>query len=267
MRAADDADDVVEAIDPVADVHALADRILVREVLLDERLVDNRDVLAGRRVLRRERAAAKHRNRERFEVARRDHAIVRRGRVARLQRRPPADVERQHVVATERQRLHGGGRLHAGLGLELGDQIVEERVMGLRRPVRRPRQRDLKREHALRLESRIDVDELVEAAQQQRRARQQHDRQRDLRDEQHAAHPAATGRRGRAAAFLEHRAHAGARRLPRGRQAEEDAGHDRRDRRKREHRAIDPDVGDPRNAASAERLNRRDREITQQHAQ
>ena len=49
MHVADDADDVEEAVDAVADVEALADRILVGEVLLHERFVDDRDVLAGRR--------------------------------------------------------------------------------------------------------------------------------------------------------------------------------------------------------------------------
>ena len=68
MHAADDPDDVEVAVDAVADVQALADRILVPEVLLDEGLVDDRDMLAGRRVLRGERAAAEQWNRERLEV-------------------------------------------------------------------------------------------------------------------------------------------------------------------------------------------------------
>ena len=144
----------------------------------------------------------------------------------------PCDVERQHVVAAHRQRLHHAGRAHAGLSPRACSSRRSKNAMrfassgyaGLR-------QRDLKREHALRRRSpdrrssslaKLRSSSVAPTSSTIDSATSD--------DEQRAAHPAAAGADGRAAAFLEHGADAGARRLPRGRQAEEDAVSERRDR-------------------------------------
>ena len=77
------------------------------------------------------------------------------------------------------------------------------------------------------MEARIDVREPREAAQQQRRADEQHDRQCDFGNEQRVAHPSATGQRRGSSAFLEHVRERRAGGVPRGRQPEEQPGQQR----------------------------------------
>ena len=87
----------------------------------------------------------------------------------------------------------------------------------------------------------------------------EHDRQRDLDDEQRATNPAAAGPGRSSAAFLEHRPAAAAA-CHAGSQPEENPG-DSEAPTRTENGAVDRKSRDAGNAAGAERLNRLDREV------
>ena len=186
---------------------------------------------------------------------------------AGLRRRPALDGHRQVVVAAHRQRLRHPRRRDLRQCVQTLEQPVEERDAVVIFRIRRGRQGDAERQDVVRAESRIDVREPREAAEQQRGADEQHDRQRHLRDEQAAADPAAAGQARGSPAFLERFADAPTARLPRRRQPEEQPGQQRDGQREAQDRRVDRDVVDPRDAAGAQRPNRPDREVGEQQAE
>ena len=83
------------------------------------------------------------------------------------------------------------------------------------------------------LKAEIDADQARERAQQQARAHQEHDRQRDLRHDEQASHPMMTAVCGASAALLsQRRLRLDATGLPRGHEPEDerrDGGHHERE--------------------------------------
>ena len=97
------------------------------------------------------------------------------------------------------------------------------------------------------VEARIDPHQLREAADEEAGADEQHDRERDLGDDERAAQELAAGAcRRRAAAVLQRAREIRPRRVERGDDAEEDAGQDGGGRRRAEDAQVDADVRDPR---------------------
>ena len=144
------------------------------------------------------------------------------------------------------------------------EQLIEEGAALVVLRIGRVRQRDAKSEDVLRPEAGVDARELREAAQEERGADEQHDGHRDFGDQEAASHPPSARRRRRSSALLEHRANRAARRLPRGREAEEDACREGDAKREEQHRQVDRDVGRARNAARAQRLDRTNGQIREQ---
>ncbi len=176
-------------------------------------------------------------------------------------------LDRQVVVPAHRQRLRHPRRGDLRQRVQTLEQPVEERDAVVIFRIGRVRQGDPERQDVVRTEPRIDVREPREAAEQQRGADEQHDRQRHLRDEEAAADPAAAGQARGSPAFLERLADAATARLPRGRQPEEQPGQQRDGQREAQDRRVDRDVVHPRDAAGAQRPNRPDREVREQQAE
>jgi hypothetical protein len=123
--------------------------------------------------------------------------------VERLARRlQPADLQ---VDAEGNPRRRGGGLDDAGELSRAIDDVGQSRPQVDLRQSRSRGPNHLRREHAFGTESRIDAQNVDEAPDEQRRAHQQHDGQRDLGDDQHrtGATPAAA-RAASTGAFVEH---------------------------------------------------------------
>ena len=115
----------------------------------------------------------------------------------------------------------------------------------------------------MRIESGIGVRDARVAANQQPRADQQHERQRDLgRDEDFAKSPVAESKAARAdgtsPALLEHRVRIDARRAQRRTEPEDQSGHERDDERERENASVDADLAESRDVRRAELANGED---------
>ena len=106
---------------------------------------------------------------------------------------------------------------------------------------------DAGHDDAVAVEARIDVDEILQAAREQERADEQHERERDLGDDERApdADALAAGRQA-AAADLEDAVRADPRRLQRGRKAEDHARADREGGGEPEHPPVEAEVEDHR---------------------
>ena len=102
---------------------------------------------------------------------------------------------------------------------------------------RRLRQRHRERHEPRSIEAAVHLREVVDRAQEQSRADDQHDGQRHFRHDEPAAH-VMTRRVGRAlgAAFLQRRDQAAHARVHQRREADDDAGHHRHTQRKEQHR-------------------------------
>ena len=127
---------------------------------------------------------------------------------------------------------------------------------------------DVHHQHVSIVEARIDPHQLHEAADEQPRANQQHDRQRDFCDDQQAAQALATCTRGAGpSAVLERARQVGTRRLQRRNDPEEETGHQGRCHGRREHAQVEADRGDAREAGGQPGANRLDAEIREQDAE
>ena len=82
-----------------------------------------------------------------------------------------------------------------GCALSCVEKAIPERESLVRRIVRRPAQRDAHRQQIARVEARLHALHAEEAANEQRRADEQHERQRHFADDEAAAQ--AAGARGR----------------------------------------------------------------------
>jgi hypothetical protein len=266
MHVAHDADDLSVRVVSVAYPYRLANRIPIAEVFARERVVDDHDGLRICGVLRGEGAAAQHADVQRLEVARARGAIVGRWLVARLVRRSPANVERQHIPADQRQRLDEADRRDVAALQRRCERIVELLLRCTGR-VRARRQRDLEREHVRRVEAGVHVRQLGEASQEQERARHEHERQPDLRDEQHGARGSAVGCCRSAAAACQRRRDVRTRGLPGRHHAEDQRGEARRGHGEREHVRVHRDVGHARQGLRTEPANGLERELSEHHAE
>src|SRR5437763_2187573 len=224
-------------------------RILPRPQLVGEPPVHDDDFRGVCPVLRRE-VAAPEPDAHRREVARTHHAQPRREVLLGGVGTNPPWIERQDVhAARERQRAgHAHGR-HAGIARQHVRQILEE--LGLHRGIRvaRGREPDARRQHVARVVAGIHRGQPHEAPDEQPRAHQQHERERDLRHHQPALRPVAPARARRGAALVAQRLlHAGARRAQRRQQAERQARHEREDEGEGEYPGVEPDLVHARHA-------------------
>ncbi len=102
--------------------------------------------------------------------------------------------------------------------------------------------RDLHGQHVVRIEPGIDAHQRDEAADEERRADEQHHRERDLGDDEHAAHALPAGAGARAArAVLQRLREIGPRQLQRRDDAEEQAGDERQAGGGGEHAQVERD--------------------------
>ena len=101
------------------------------------------------------------------------------------------------------------------------------------------------RQHAVGAEARVNALQLDEAAQQQARAREQHERQRHFSDDERAQHAVKAPAAAVTSAFAQ-RVGRVAGRDERGHEAKEDAGRKRGDHREGDHRQIERDLLEPR---------------------
>ena len=104
-----------------------------------------------------------------------------------------------------------------------------------------PGEKDLRRQHILGLESQVEILKFEEAADHQAGAREQHERQRHLRDDQCRSAALAAD-----AALLRGIHEIRARHLQRGRHAESHAGQQRDHRDEQQHGRVDADLIDAR---------------------
>src|SRR5580765_2580838 len=137
-----------------------------------------------------ERPAALDGNLENLEVAWRNRhpaaaAVI--GALAVRVERPADDAERQAVAALERHAARRAGFDNAWDRLHTRDAVAHELLDGLRTFVRRSFQRHPQRQYAVRVEPGIDAAEGGRRANQERRADEQHERERHLDDDQYGA--------------------------------------------------------------------------------
>ena len=205
----------------------------VAEEAADERLVDDRDVLRPARVARVQVPAAHQLHAEVLEIGGADAIPRGAGRLAGLRRRLPRDqhalapVVGERVVEGQPAAAHAGQPLHAIL------DVAIERIE-LLGPVVRRRPVQL-HEHAARgREAEVLVLEVGQAAGQQQRPDDQHDRHRGLQHDQRLARE----RRmiaAAAAGAAQRVDRVGARREPGRRRPEEHAGGEGQREREGEH--------------------------------
>ena len=184
----------------VADVDDDAtERVVTAKEHARRRVAEDDDGFRPFTIVVREVPAAPEGDRQRPVVAGGDelhaHRLVVVERLARRLQRADLQVDAERNTGRRR-----GGVDHAGQLARAVDDVGQGRPhVGLRRSGTRALNK-LRREHALGAESRIDAHDVDEAADEQRRAHEQHDGQRDLGDDQHrtsataaAARAAATG--------------------------------------------------------------------------
>ena len=163
------------------------------------------------------------RNPQRPEESRGDDADVGRRLFAARGQGTVEDTEpRRRSDAAERRRAQGRRGFDARQSRHPRDGLADEGALPLRRRIGPAREADAHGEDALRPESRIDVGQPPEAAQQEAGARSQDQGERDLGHDQRGLEPPpGVGRAPRLAPFLERRHQRGARLLEGGREAEE----------------------------------------------
>ena len=156
-----------------------------------------------------------------------------------------AGDQKRHAVTPPAHRDRVGDRrfADAGQGVDPRHDLAQVcvQLIGLRELAARDWQ--TRRDDVGRVESGVDTHHLEEAADEQARADEQHERQRDFDHHERAAQPAAArvGRRS-APAFLHRPRQIRFRRLQRGREAEDHAGRQRQYQRECEHTRIHRDV-------------------------
>ena len=148
-----------------------------------------------------EDAARPKRHAQCLEVARRRDGDER-GRQRGALRLPALETELRFERPHRRKLRRGGHRADARQRPDSLDEPIEERA-GSVPGVALARQRQPHRQHAPRLEPRVDALHVHEAAQQQPGAEEENDRQRDLRDDQRLPHAMARAPGARAAVRLQ----------------------------------------------------------------
>ncbi len=232
----------------------------VRPVLPREGLVDHRRRHLAFGVGLLERAPARNRNAHRLEPARRDDTDLFVGRLRPRGHGPAVDLERLVVGhSAERGVIDAAGCHRAGKLAQPLKNGAEDLLACARRP-------DRHGHRALRMKARIDVHHLAEAAEEQRCARDQDQRERHVGGDQRL--PQAPGaRRGRRIPAAQRFVEVDLRRGQGREQAEEDAAHQRGAEREGEHRAVDAHLLRARQIARSGREQQIDSPECEQHAQ
>ena len=133
----------------------------------------------------------------------------------------------------------GGGcttRMTTSFGVPQGQALVDCRVLPLGK--RKPH-----RQQVRRVDAHIETIQIEEAAHHEARAGEQHERERNLGDDEHGrpalrAHAARSG----SAAFLQHFIHVGLRDVQRGSEPENDSGAEADGREEGEDRRVHPEL-------------------------
>src|SRR6185503_10094851 len=149
----------------------------------------------------------------------------------------------------ERQAGGGAGRLYARQRRDAFEQPREEAGHFRTSAVARRRQRDAQRQHPRRVAARGLRHQTGEALEQQSARNQQHDGDRDLRDDERLPHATAAGVGASTSAVLQRRGDRDARQARRGDEPEQDAGGDAERRSDEQHRAIERHGGEARQRA------------------
>ncbi len=114
------------------------------------------------------------------------------------------DAERQvHIIAAQRHHDRRGDRLHATNRFHPLHHLPDQAIHFRGRPVRSAGQRRLEHQHIVRLQPGISRPQPSERTDQQRRAREQHQRERHFRDHQELARPLVQRAAARTASFLQ----------------------------------------------------------------
>ncbi len=262
LLVADDADDLEgRLVRGELEGHAPAQGVFAVEDARGERLVDDDD---GRRVCAVavvEVSALEERHAHYAEVARAHSAQVRLGprggrlRQAEDARRARASVAAQGQVAHLRRAAHARQRRRAT------QQLVVEG--GGLHGVCRARGRKLEghRQEVLSPEAGVDREHAREALHQQPRAHEEHERERDLGDDEQVAHAARATRAGAARALLHRLLQVGARGRERGREAEDDAGQKRQAEGEEEYVRVERELTQVGHARELRRGYQRDEQV------
>ena len=240
----------------------LADRILVRPKTFGQALVDDHDRLFVCEFFGGEIAAGDQSNPDRVEIGGGENAAHVGGRLAPAgRRRLSFDRKPRHAQARERQAIGKAGALDAGQRRDFLESLAAKR--GDLRVVRvmRSRHAELHREQMVRAKTRIDVQDGEQAFHHERGANEQHARERDFRDDEHAPRPSRGGGRLRAAGLIEKRVYIRARGQQRGNNSKEDAGGDRNQHRENKHGEIEMDIFRPVDPSRLERHEQFDPEM------
>ena len=234
------ADDLVRGLVEPAQVNDLADRRAVRPVAARHGLVDDDHPARPDHVVDTERATLNDRDADGPEVvdAHRNRVDGRRCVVRAVVPRDP-DPLHHHV---RRQRDSGGVRhgLDAGLAAQYLERALAER-RGAVEVVAVHLEIEAERRHGLRVEADVGAARGEEAACEERAGDQQHERQRQLHDDQRVSHrdPPRGAPRAASARAAERRDQIEPGGRPRGRQSEQECAQRRHARRKREHRPVE----------------------------
>src|SRR5262245_25987943 len=214
-----------------------------------------------------EPATTDQRDAYRSEIIGADQASFHQQRFSRLRARAAYNCERGlPAVVAERQTGSDADRIHSRRGAQVLHQLMEEAHLLIRRRILLFGQRDGERQQPVVNEPRIDLIQIVEAANQQPRAHQQRQRQRRFGHHQNAARPMPSGDQ-TAPRFFQRVVKLNFARLKRGRQAENKASEDRDPRGESQHALIKPDLSRPWNAVRADGQNQIDSPPRQRHAE
>ena len=246
----DDADDVeprrvarVQGAEPWR-VHqqALADRVVCAKKLSRHRFVDDGDERGRLAIDVAQRAAAAKPQAERAEVARTDEPEVGDGTLDAFEERTTRNLnECEARRALHRHAVGECDVAHAGDGLDVRDDLVHEGVEFCCSGEAMFGDRQFRGEHVRRIEAGVGVTHVQETSDQQTGVGQQHERERDFRDDQPVAEMTGARRPGGGATESDRGAPDGANRADGGREAERDAAGGREDGREQQHTPVERD--------------------------
>ena len=247
-----------DVLELLRQVHAAADRIGIRPELAGEPLVHDDDARRGRPVALSEQPASLQRNAQRFQIP--GSHVQHAGRDDRLPRSHHISLGNDHAAAAvpaEREEAADAGRLHARQRADALERAAH--IRSQRGIIRIPggQRAHAPGHHVLRLEARVDAQELPEAREQQSGADQQHECQRHLRDDEPAADVAGTPAGGSGPAILpQDVAQVPSGHLHRGHRADNDSERQRQNGGERHDRAVHPDLVGARHVGQAQRRQR-----------
>ncbi len=223
-RIGDDADDLCpgSGLALPAEARAGTDRVPATEVSRDKRLVDDDQTRSTGTVGFVEHPPSQQRDPHRVEIAARGHR--REGARQRCTRSGAFHFDLPREEVGRRELRHHPGLRHARHRLDAPRQLLEERRHRLAGRVLLLRQRQAHRQDTLRIEPGIRRLHLQKTAHQQSGAEQQHDRKRDLGDDEALPEPGCRPRLAAAAVRLEGLVWIGSRRVQRWQHRHQHAG-------------------------------------------